>query len=272
MRAVLALLAAILGGVSLGGCGDDASEPRRLRLATTTSARDTGLLDAILPRFEGRAGVEVQVIAVGTGQAIEIAKRGDADILLVHDRAREDEFVASGFGIDRRDLMWNEFVIVGPPEDPAGTRGPGGAAEALRRISGAAARFVSRGDRSGAHGRELSLWTAAGGRSEWDDYWEAGQGQAETLRIADEKGAYCLSDRGTWLKQRRTMRLAILVEGDPALMNPYGVILVNPEKHPHANAADARRLLDWLTSAQGQRAIGEFRIDGEAPFQSGAPP
>jgi tungstate transport system substrate-binding protein len=210
--------------------------------------------------------VKVQRIAVGTGRALAIAKAGDADILLVHARSREDAFVAEGWGIDRRDIMWNDFVIAGPAEDPAGTKAAAGAAEALERIAAAKSAFISRGDDSGTHTRERNLWRTAGLTPDWAGYREAGQGMGACLNIAHEKRAYLLVDRGTFLAYAKEVDLVVLVEGDPALRNPYGAILVNPEKHPHVNAGAARKLLDYLTSDEGQRAIGAFRKNGEVLF------
>jgi tungstate transport system substrate-binding protein len=245
-------------------CGE--SDTPRVRLATTTSTYDSGLLDFILTPFEEREGIKVQCIAVGTGKALALASRGDADILLVHARAREDEFVAKGDGIDRRDIMWNDFVILGPGEDPAGIKGVTGAADALKRIAAAKAKFVSRGDDSGTHTRERDLWVVAGIEPEWPEYKEAGQGMGHCLTIAHETRAYVLADRGTYLAFAKKVDLEVMCEGDPALRNPYGAILVNPEKHPHVNAEVARKLLDYLTSPEGQAKIGAFRLGGKALF------
>jgi tungstate transport system substrate-binding protein len=260
-------LSIVLVLLLLTACGGPDESPR-VRLATTTSTDDSGLLDFLLPPFEEREGVKVDRIAVGTGRALALAKRGDADIILVHARAREDAFVAEGWGIDRRDIMWNDFVIAGPAEDPAGIKDATGAADALARIAAAAATFISRGDDSGTHTRELILWEAAGIEPDWTDYKEAGQGMGACLNIADEKRGYVLTDRGTYLAFGRKVDLEVLVEGDPALRNPYGAILVNPEKRPHVNADGARKLLDYLTSPEGQARIAAFRVDGKALFHS----
>lgn len=254
----LALLAAL-------GCGGKA-EPTRLRLATTTSTENSGLLDWLLPPFEERENVRIERIAVGTGQALALGERGDADVVLVHARSREDEFVAKEYGVDRRDVMWNDFLIAGPADDPAGVRGKRDAAAALQEIAAAKATFVSRGDDSGTHIREKNLWQAGGGRPAWQEYLEAGQGMGPCLAIADEKQAYVLADRGTYLAYGRKVDLEVLVEGDPALRNPYGVILVNPERHPHVEAAAGRRLIDYLTSDEGQARIATFRKDGQVLF------
>lgn len=265
-RSVLSLLA-LAWLPLLGGCG--ASEPEALpkvRLATTTSARDAGLLDWLKPEFRRVAKVEVIETAVGTGLALEQARRGDADLVLVHDRKAEDTFVRDGWGVDRRDVMWNDFLILGPPEDPAGIKGEATAAAALAKIAAAKATFASRADKSGTHSREISLWEKAGGRPAWPGYLETGQGQAPTTTLANEKRGYVLSDRGTYVSMRKRITLVPLVEGDPALKNPYGAILANPEKVKGINAAGAKAVLDYLTSPAGQARIGAFQVDGEVLF------
>lgn len=238
-------------------------------VASTTSTKNAGLFDHILPLFEAESGIEVRVVAVGTGQAIRLARNGDADVLLVHHQASEEAFVAEGYGIERFPLMYNDFVIVGPGSDPAGIDGMTNAVAAMRKITETQAPFVSRGDDSGTHKRELSLWEAAGAQvaaasGTW--YREAGQGMGATLNTAAAMEAYTLADRGTWLKQRTTLDLRLLVEGDASLHNQYGVIVVNPEKHPHVKAALAQRFVDWLVSPAGQEAIDGFTIDGERLF------
>ncbi len=263
------LISLVLALSFLTACGGPGDTPR-IRLATTTSTDDSGLLDFLLPPFEEKEGVQVDRIAVGTGRALALARRGDADLILVHARAREDAFVAAGWGIDRRDIMWNDFVIAGPDEDPADIKGATDAADALRRIAAARAGFISRGDDSGTHTRERDLWKAAGITPDWPRYKEAGQGMGNCLTIANETRAYVLCDRGTFLAFGKRMDLTVLVEGDPALRNPYGAILVNPEKHPHVNAAGAKKLLDYLTSPQGQAKIEAFRVDGRVLFHSHA--
>jgi tungstate transport system substrate-binding protein len=246
--------------LALAACGG-ADAPKVLRLATTTSTRDSGLLEWLLPPFEQREGIEVQVIAVGTGQALALGGRGDADLVLVHARTLEEEFVANGHGSDRRDVMWNDFVVLGPPGDPAAVRGSD-AVEAFRRIAARRAPFVSRGDESGTHIREQEIWARAGGMPRGDFYLEAGQGMGPCLTMAAEKGAYVLADRGTWLARRRP-ELLVLVEGGGLLRNGYGAIL---PAHARADRAVGRRLLDYLTSPEGQRRIGEFRVEGEQLF------
>ena len=255
MRAVLLCLL-------LAACGG-ADAPKVLRLATTTSTRDSGLLEWLLPPFEERERIEVQVVAVGTGQALALGEAGDADLVFVHARRLEGEFVAKGHGTLRRDVMWNDFIVLGPPADPAGARGLRDVAEAFRRIAAKGAPFVSRGDRSGTHIRELEIWEKAGGAPKGDSYLDAGQPMGACLMMAGEKRAYVLADRGTWLAFRKTVGLDVLVEGDKLLHNGYGAILVT---HPKADRAAGQRLLDYLTSPEGQRRIGEFRVEGEQLF------
>jgi tungstate transport system substrate-binding protein len=259
LRASLLLLPLL---TACGGSGEIA----HIRLATTTSTDDSGLLDDILPPFEAREEVKVDRIAVGTGRALALARAGDADLLLVHARAREDLFVAEGWGVERRDVMWNDFVIAGPAEDPAGIGDATDAADALRRIAAAEATFISRGDDSGTHTRERDLWQAIDITPAWAEYKEAGQGMGSCLNIADQRRGYLLCDRGTLLALKGRVELEVLVEGDPVLRNPYGAILVNPERHPHVNAEGARLLLDYLTSPEGQARIAAFRIDDQVLF------
>jgi tungstate transport system substrate-binding protein len=262
---ILLLLAAAL----LAGCAP--AEPRLLRLATTTSTQDSGLLDAILPDFEATHNAQVDVVAVGSGQAMEIGQNGDADVLLVHSRAREDAFVADGYGLARYDVMYNDFVLVGPPDDPAGIAGVSTAAEALARIATAQAPFASRGDDSGTHTKEMALWQAAGITPDpaggW--YFSLGQGMGETLQFANEREAYTLADRGTYLALRENLpNLVILMGGasisenpDPAMLNPYGVIPVNPEGHEGIQAELAQEFVEWLTSVETQEKIAAYGAD-----------
>jgi tungstate transport system substrate-binding protein len=244
-------------------------EQRSITLASTTSTEQSGLFNHLLPAFTRDTGIAVRVVAVGTGQALDIARRGDADAVLVHDRAAEERFVAEGFGGPRRPVMYNDFVIAGPASDPARIGGLKDAAEALRRIAAAGVAFVSRGDRSGTHAAELRLWEAAGldpttGRGRW--YREVGQGMGPALNTAAAQGAYILTDRGTWLSFRNRQDLRILVEGDARLFNQYGVMVVNPERHPHVKAADARRFVEWLVSPAGQTVIASYKVNGEQLF------
>jgi tungstate transport system substrate-binding protein len=251
----------------LVACGP--GEPQVLRLATTTSTADSGLLDAILPAFEEEHNARVDVVAVGTGQALALGEAGDADVLLVHARSREDEFLAAGHGTARYDVMYNDFILVGPAEDPAGVSGMATAAEALAAISTTGSPFASRGDDSGTHTKELSLWEAAGITPEAPWYASLGQGMGETLTYANEQQAYTLADRGTFLAQQANLpNLAVLVggstiaeNGDPALLNPYGVLLVNPDKGEHIQADLAREFAEWLISAETQQAIAGFGQD-----------
>jgi len=245
------------------------AQERSITVASTTSTEQSGLFGHILPIFTRESGVAVRVVALGTGQALDVGRRGDADVVFVHDRAAEERFVAEGFGGPRRHVMFNDFVITGPAADPARIAGLGDTAEALRRIAAARAPFISRGDRSGTHAAELRLWQLAGvdpatGRGQW--YREVGQGMGPALNTAAAQGAYILADRGTWLSFRNRQDQRILIEGDTRLFNQYGVMLVNAQRHPHVKAADGQRFIDWLLSAAGQTAIASYRINGEQLF------
>ncbi|MEW5934778.1 MAG: substrate-binding domain-containing protein [Bacillota bacterium] len=238
-------------------------------LATTTSTQDSGLLDVLVPQFEKKTGYQVKVIAVGTGQALAMAKEGNADVVLVHAPAAEKEAVAQGYCVDRRLVMHNDFIIVGPPSDPAGIRGKKKAVEALAAIASAKAPFVSRGDDSGTHKMELSLWTKAGIQpSPGDWYIQSGSGMGLTLNLASEKGGYTLTDRATYLAARKNLQLEIMVEGDAVLLNIYHVMLVNPEKFPGVNKKGARAFADFMVAPDTQKVIGEFGVDkyGEPLF------
>ncbi|MCL4237049.1 MAG: substrate-binding domain-containing protein [Anaerolineae bacterium] len=241
--------------------------PARLILATTTSTEDSGLLEYILPDFEAKYNAEVDVIAVGTGQALELGQNGDADVVLVHSRAREDAFVADGYGTARYDVMYNDFILVGPAADPAGIKGMTDAAAAFAQIAESGSTFVSRGDDSGTHSKEKAIWTAAEVTLEGDWYISAGQGMGEVLTMSDEMGAYTLSDRATYVARQATgLKLEILVEGDPILFNPYGVIPVNPEKHPNINAELGQAFADWITSLETQELILSFKLNDQSLF------
>jgi tungstate transport system substrate-binding protein len=267
MRKIILML--VLLALVATACGPQ--EPETLRLATTTSTADSGLLDAILPAFEAEANARVDVVAVGTGQAIELGEAGDADVILVHARSREDAFVAEGHGGPRADVMFNDFVLVGPAADPAGIRGTAMAADALAAIAAAGAPFASRGDDSGTHTKEKSLWEAAGVAPDPAGGWYAslGQGMGETLSYANEAGAYTLTDRGTYLSMQSALPDLVIVVGgdnidanqDPGLLNPYGIIPVNPEKSELINAELAGRFVTWITSPATQEAIGAFGIE-----------
>lgn len=241
-----------------------AGTPDRLILATTTSTQDSGLLEYLLPDFEKEFNTRVDVIAVGTGQALQLGKDGNADVLLVHARAQEDAFLTDGHGTRREDVMYNDFVIVGPESDPAGIKGMTGAVDAFKKIAETKAPFVSRGDKSGTHTKELAVWKSAGITPEGDWYISAGQGMGEVLTMAEEQQAYTISDRATYLARTKTgLTLQVLVERDKTLLNPYGVIAVNPDKGPQINNDLAARFIDWIVSVPVQEKIGEF---GKADF------
>ncbi len=240
-----------------------------ITVASTTSTEQSGLFGHILPEFTRASGIDVHVVALGTGQALDLARRGDADVVFVHDREAEEKFLAEGYGVQRHDVMYNDFVLVGPQADPAGTRGEADVTVALRKIAQTRAPFVSRGDRSGTHAAELRLWHAAGidvepAKGRW--YKDTGSGMGPALNTAAAMNAYLLADRGTWLSFRNRQELVLLVEGDRRLFNQYGVMLVNPAKHPHVKAAAARQFIDWLVSPAGQAAIAGSRIAGEQLF------
>ena len=243
-----------------------AAQADRLRLATTTSTENSGLLDVILPVFTERYGIVVDVVAVGTGAALELGRNGDADVVMVHARGLEDQFVAEGYGVNRRDIMYNDFIILGPADDPAGVAEATSASEAMSRIAAAEAVFISRGDNSGTHNRELQLWESAGVTPAGRWYREVGQGMGAVIAITDEEEAYTLADRGTFISFRSDIDLAVLTEGDRALFNPYGIIAVNPARHEGANYVAAMALIAFFTSPEGQHLIGEFRVEGEALF------
>ncbi|WP_119355436.1 substrate-binding domain-containing protein [Azohydromonas sediminis] len=250
------------------------AQPRFIVLASTTSTEQSGLFAHLLPQFTRATGIGVRVVALGTGQALDVARRGDADAVLVHDVEAEERFVAEGHGLPRRAVMFNDFVLVGPKADAAGARGSDIAA-ALARVAAAGAPFVSRGDRSGTHTAERRYWQAAGvdlDARKPAGYRECGCGMGPALNIAASSGAYVLADRGTWLNFRNRADLAILVEGDRRLLNPYGVIVVNPAKHPHVRKDLAQAFADWLVSPAGQAAIASYRIGGEPVFFANAHP
>ncbi len=238
----------------------------RVRLATTTSTENSGLLDSILPVFTEMYGIAVDVVAVGTGAALELGRNGDADVVMVHARSLEDQFVVAGYGVNRRDIMYNDFIILGPADDPAGIADAASVSDAMSRIAAAEVVFISRGDNSGTHNRELQLWETAGIAPAGRWYREVGQGMGAVIAIADEEEAYTLADRGTFLSFRGDIALEVLTEGDQALFNPYGIIAVNPALHERANYIGAMALIAFLTSPEGQSRIGAFRVEGEALF------
>lgn len=262
----LITLCSILAGTACAA--DDSIQV--IRLATTTSTENSGLLGALLPRFTEATGYEVHVIAAGTGKALRMGRDGDVDVVLVHARSAEDRFVAEGFGEKRYGVMYNDFVLVGPRGDPAGVRKAGSAADALKAIADSQSPFVSRGDDSGTHKKELGLWQKAGLKPEGRWYREAGQGMGKVLQIAGEMNAYTLVDRGTWLAYLNKVPLQIDFEGDPLLFNPYGIIAVDPKRHPEANHRGALALINWMISAEGQRMIGQFRVGDNRLFTPSA--
>ena len=242
-----------------------AAQAQFITVASTTSTEQSGLFAHLLPEFRKATGVELKVVALGTGQALDMGRRGDADVVFVHDEDAEARFVAQGYGVRRHPVMYNDFVLVGPRSDPAGARGADVAA-ALGKIASSAAPFISRGDKSGTHAAELRYWAAAGAGGKGSAYRECGCGMGAALNMAAATGAYALADRGTWLSFRNRGELAVLVEGDSRLFNQYGVMVVNPIKHPHVKAAQAQQFVAWLLSPAGQRAIASYRVGGEQLF------
>lgn len=260
----------LVGAASIGASAFAGAQGKQeITLVTTTTTQDSGLMRDILARFQSETGIIARTVSVGTGQAIEIAKRGDADILLVHARAEEEAFVSTGFGLERRPVMYNDFIIVGPAHDPAGIRGMRDVAKAMHTIRERGQVFISRGDRSGTHIAELALWRAAGidpASLGGSNYRAIGQGMGAALAVAGELNAYLLTDRGTWISFRNKRELALVVEGDPRLRNQYGIIVVNPARHPHVKLREAQALSDWMVGPAGQAAIAAYRIQGEQLF------
>jgi len=245
------------------------AQDKSIVVASTTSTQDSGLFSHILPLFKAKTGIDVKVVAQGTGQALDTGRRGDADVLFVHAKAQEEKFVADGFGVKRYPVMYNDFVLIGPKSDPAGIKGMSDVAEALKAIKSKGAPFISRGDRSGTHIAELDLWKAAGidiGKEKGPWYKEIGQGMGAALNTASAANAYVLADRGTWLSFKNRGDLDILVAGDKRLFNQYGVMLVNPEKHPHVKKALGQAFIDWLVSPEGQNAIADYKLNGQELF------
>lgn len=242
----------------------------RVRMASTTSTQNSGLFDYLLPLFEKKSGIKIDVVAVGTGASIEIGKRGDADVVFVHAKEQEMKAVEEDWFVNRHDVMYNDFVVIGPPNDPAKIKGVKSAVDAFKQIAVSGSSFVSRGDKSGTHTKELSLWKKTGiepAGQKW--YLEVGQGMEKTQRVADEKRAYTLTDRGTWLatKDKDKLDLVIVLEGDPTLFNQYGVMAVNPEKHKHVKYKEAMEFVNWIISKDGQAAVASFKDkNGNALF------
>jgi tungstate transport system substrate-binding protein len=255
-----ALVCAVLATTSVW------AQAQSIVMSSTTSTEQSGLFAHLLPAFKKASGLDVKVVALGTGQALDMARRGDADVVFVHDQVAEEKFVADGFGLKRQPVMYNDFVLIGPKADPAGTKGKDVLA-ALAKVSASNAAFVSRGDKSGTHAAELRYWKLANLDSvKGGGYRECGCGMGPALNIAASQGAYVLADRATWLNFKNRADLAILVEGDQRLFNQYGVMVVNPAKHPHVKQADAQKFVDWVTSAAGQATIADYKIGGEQLF------
>jgi tungstate transport system substrate-binding protein len=267
LKRLLFPVVAIVAG--LGACGACFAQQPSIIVASTTSTEQSGLFGYLLPRFSAATGIAVKVVAVGTGQALDIGRRGDADAVFVHDRPAEEKFLGEGFGVRRFDVMYNDFVIVGPKADPAHIAGSKDVTAALRAISAGNATFISRGDRSGTHEAELRLWREAGidldaVKGSW--YREIGQGMGAALNMASATNAYLLTDRGTWLSFKNRGDLAVLTEGDRRLFNQYGVMLVNPLRHPNVRVKEGQAFVDWLVSSEGQKTIADYKVNGEQLF------
>ena len=260
----LALAHKALPAIVLVVCG--AASAQSITMASTTSTEQSGLFGYLLPEFKKTSGLDVKVVALGTGQALDTARRGDADVLFVHDQVAEEKFVADGWGVKRYPVMYNDFILVGPQNDPAGVKGKD-IVDALKKLAAGNGDFVSRGDKSGTHAAELRYWKLAGAdAAKGSGYKECGCGMGPALNIAASSGAYALADRGTWLNFKNRADLAVLVEGDTRLFNQYGVMVVNPARHPHVKAQDAQKFVDWVVSPAGQAAIANYKIGGEQLF------
>ena len=252
--------------IAIGFAASMAASAQSIVMASTTSTEQSGLFAHLLPEFKKASGIDIKVVALGTGQALDTARRGDADVVFVHDEKAEEKFVADGFGVKRYPVMYNDFILVGPKNDPAGTRGKD-IVEGLKKLAAGNAAFVSRGDKSGTHAAELRFWEQAGLKdARGSGYKECGCGMGPALNMAASTGAYVLADRGTWLNFKNRADLAILVEGDKRLFNQYGVMVVNPAKHPGTKAAEAQKFVDWVTSPAGQSTIAAYKIGGEQLF------
>ena len=242
-----------------------AASAQSIVMASTTSTEQSGLFSHLLPAFKQASGIDIKVVALGTGQALDMGRRGDADVVFVHDQVAEEKFVADGFGLRRQAVMYNDFVLIGPKADPLGTRGKD-VVDALKKVAAANGAFISRGDKSGTHAAELRFWKMAGLEAKGGGYKECGCGMGPALNIAASSGAYVLADRGTWLNFKNRADLAILVEGDRRLFNQYGVMVVNPARHPQVKLAEAQKFVDWIVSPAGQNAIAAYKIGGEQLF------
>ena len=263
----LILTAAVLIAASLGQPA--IAQEKSIVVSSTTSTTDSGLFNHILPLFKQKTGIDVKVVSQGTGQALDTGRRGDSDVVFVHAKAQEEKFVADGFGVKRFPVMYNDFVLIGPKSDPAKVKGGKDITAALKAIQGKSAPFISRGDKSGTHSAELRLWKAAGidiAKDKGDWYKEIGQGMGAALNTASAANGYVLSDRATWINFKNRGDLEIVVEGDQRLFNQYGVMLVNPEKHKHVKKAEGQAFIDWLISPEGQKAIADYKINGQQLF------
>jgi tungstate transport system substrate-binding protein len=258
---------ALIAAISIASAVTSATaSAQSIVVASTTSTEQSGLFPYLLPEFRKATGIDVKVVALGTGQALDMARRGDADVVFVHDQAAEEKFVAEGFGVKRLPVMYNDFVLIGPKADPVGTKGKD-IVEALKKVSAANGKFISRGDKSGTHAAELRFWGQAGLTDKMGSgYQSCGCGMGPALNIASSSGAYVLADRGTWLNFRNRGDLVVLVEGDNRLFNQYGVMLVNPAKHPQVKVTEGQKFVDWVVSAPGQAAIAGYKIGGEQLF------
>lgn len=266
MRKPQQALAGIGLCITLAGSAIPALAQNIIRLSTTTSTENSGLLQQLLPAFEAKTGAKVQVIAVGTGKALELARDGNVDVTLVHARSSEDNFVAKGYGVNRRDVMFNDFIIVGPASDPAGIKGGKDVIAAMKKIVETKAKFISRGDNSGTDQMEKAYWKEAGTQPQGAAYVSAGMGMGPVLTMAGEMNAYTLTDRATYSSYKAKTGLAIGVEGDPKMFNPYGIIATNPARYKDINYTGALQLIDWITSPEGQQKIAAFRVDGQQVF------
>jgi tungstate transport system substrate-binding protein len=266
-------LASLATALVITGTSVVSAQNKSIVVASTTSTQDSGLFDHILPLFKAKTGIDVRVVAQGTGQALDTARRGDADVVFVHAKSAEEKFLAEGFGVKRFPVMYNDFVIIGPMSDPAGIKGLKDVAAALKAIKDKGIPFISRGDRSGTHIAEINLWKAIGidiGKEKGPWYKEIGQGMGAALNTAAASSAYVMSDRGTWISFKNKSDLIIAVEGDKRLFNQYGVMLVNPAKHPHVKKEYGQAFIDWLISPEGQKAIANYKINGQQLFYPNA--